>query len=348
MAFSPYPLNMSDSCLLPEFNPAECTDIAHRLFDLEGPLKLLYGERDLNYLITTDRGKFVFKIANAEEACGMLDCQHRVFERLEQNQVFPLIACARKSVNDREIETVQDAQGREHFCRVLPYLEGRMWSEFKISSPELLQDLGANLATLDLALQGFSHPGIERPLLWNMETTAVTLATYKPLLADDTERELVEHFESGYLRRVPAAQSQLPRQVIHNDANRENVVVDDSGQRVLSVIDFGDMIHSWRVLEPAIAASYAMLGQSDPLASAQALVAGYHAKLALNATETGLLLDLIGMRLCMSVCLCAHQQRLEPDNTYLSNDVQESWELMEKLRSITRSEARDAMQAACI
>jgi len=347
MAFLPCPPIMSDSCLLPEFNSTECADIARRLFALEGPLKLLYGERDLNHLITTDSGKFVFKIANADEARGMLDCQHRVFERLKQNQVFPLIACARKSVNGREIETVQDAQGREHFCRVLPFLEGRMWSEFEISSPELLQDLGASLATLDHALQGFSHPGIERPLLWNMETTAVTLATYKPLLADDSERELVEHFESGYLKRVPAAQNQLPRQVIHNDANRENVVVDDSGKRVLSVIDFGDMIHSWRVLEPAIAASYAMLGQPDPIASAQALVAGYHGKLALNATETGLLLDLIGMRLCMSVCLCAHQQRLEPDNTYLSNDVQASWELMERLRSITWSEARDAMQAAC-
>jgi Ser/Thr protein kinase RdoA (MazF antagonist) len=338
---------MSDSCLLPEFDPAECADIAHRLFALEGPLKLLHGERDLNYLITTASGKFVFKIANADEARGMLDCQHRVFERLEQNQVFPLIACAHKSVNDREIETVQDAQGREHFCRVLPYLEGRMWSEFEISNPELLQDLGANLATLDLALQGFSHPGIERPLLWNMETTAVELSAYKPLLANNAERNLVGHFEGAYLKRVPAAQNLLPRQVIHNDANRENVVVDDSGKRVISVIDFGDMIHSWRILEPAIAASYAMLGQPDPLASAQALVAGYHAKLALNATETGLLLDLIGMRLCMSVCLCAHQQRLEPDNTYLSNDVQESWELMEKLRSITWSQARDAMQAAC-
>ena len=347
MAFSSYHLNMSDSCLLPQFDPNECADIARRLFALEGPLKLLYGERDLNYLITTDSGKFVFKIANADEARGMLDCQHRVFERLEQNQVFPLIACARKSLNGKEIETVQDAQGHEHFCRVLPYLEGRMWSEFKISCPELLQDLGANLATLDLALQGFSHPGIERPLLWNMETTAVKLAAYKPLLANDNERHLVEHFESAYLKRVPAAQNQLPQQVIHNDANRENVVVNDSGTRVLSVIDFGDMIHSWRVLEPAIAASYAMLGQPDPMASAQALVAGYHAKLPLTATETGLLLDLIGMRLCMSVCLCAHQQRLEPDNTYLSNDVQESWELMEKLRNVTWSEARDAMQSAC-
>lgn len=338
---------MSDSCLLPEFNPAECAEIARRLFALEGPLKRLYGERDLNYLITTASGKFVFKIANADEARGMLDCQHRVFERLEQNRVFPLIARARKSVDGQEIETVQDSKGREHFCRVLPFLEGRMWSEFEISSPELLEDLGASLATLDHALQGFSHPGIERPLLWNMEVTAGRLAAYKPLLASDAERDLVEHFESGYLQRVPAAQNQLPQQVIHNDANRENVVVDDSGQRVLSVIDFGDMIHSWRVLEPAIAASYAMLGQSDPLASARALVAGYHGKMALNATETGLLLDLIGMRLCMSVCLCAHQQRLEPDNTYLSNDVQASWELMEKLRGITWSEARDAMQAAC-
>ena len=29
------------------------------------------------------------------------------------------------------------------------------------------------------------------------------------------------------------------------------------------------------------------------------------------------------MRLCMSVCICAHQQRLQPDNAYLSIDLAE-------------------------
>ena len=341
------PLAMSDSCLLPEFDAQQSAAIAERLFALQGPMKLLHGERDLNYRISDARGKFVFKIANADESPDMLDCQHQVFERLQRERVFPLIACALESVNGKQIETVQDAHGRKHYCRVLPFLEGRMWSEFEISSSELLQDLGSNLAGLDRALTGFSHPGLERPLLWNMETTGAGLAAYKPLLANNDERKLVEHFESGYLARVMVLQGQLRRGVIHNDANRENVIVDESGCRVTSIIDFGDMIHSWLVLEPGIAAAYSMMGQPDPMASAQALVRGYHRGLALTETEIGLIFDLIGMRLCMSVCLCAHQQRLEPDNTYLSIDVQESWDLLRQLESIAWTEARDMMMAAC-
>ena len=295
------PVAMSDSCLLPDFDAQQSAAIALRLFALQGPMKLLHGERDLNYRVSDARGIFVFKIANAEESPDMLDCQHQAFERLQRERVFPLIACALQSVNGKQIETVRDAHGHRHYCRVLPFLEGRMWSEIAVSSSELLQDLGLNLARLDRALTGFSHPGLERPLLWNMETTGAGLAAYKPLLANDDERKLVEHFESGYLARVMTQQGQLRRGVIHNDANRENVIVDESGSQVTSIIDFGDMIHAWLVLEPAIAAAYAMLEQPDPMASAQALVGGYHRGLALTETEIGLLFDLIGMRLCMSV-----------------------------------------------
>ena len=339
--------NMSASCLLPEFDIHQAGEIAGRLFALDGPLKLLHGERDLNYRITDTRGRFVFKIANADETRATLDCQHRVFERLQQQRVFPLVACALESINGQQIETIEDSRGRQHYCRVLPFLEGRMWSEFELSSPGLLRDLGSNLARLDQALEGFTHPGLERPLLWNMETTALTLDTYKPLLANDSERQLVEHFERGYLERVTAVQDQLPRCVIHNDANRENVIVDDSASQVTSIIDFGDMIYSWRVLEPAIAATYAMLEQPDPIACAQALLGGYHRQLALNESEIGIIYDLIGMRLCMSMCICAHQQRLEPDNTYLSIDVQQSRQLLERLRDISWPDAREQMLAAC-
>jgi Ser/Thr protein kinase RdoA (MazF antagonist) len=338
---------MSDSCLLPDFDASEAAAIASRLFALEGPLKLLQGERDLNFLITASSGKFVFKIANADESRDMLDCQHRVFERLEQQRVFPLAARARESVNGLEIETLRDAGGRQHYCRVLPFLEGRIWFDLDGSSPELLRDLGARLGALDKALTGFSHPGLERPLLWDMEKTGTTLGTYKPLLANDGDRRLVEHFESSYLEHLPPVQDQLRRGVIHNDANRNNVLVDDSGHRVVSVIDFGDMIHSWLVLEPAIAATYAMHHQPDPLASAATLVAGFHSELSLDETEIGLVFDLIGMRLCMSLCLCAHQQRLQPDNSYLAIDQQQTRELLQRLQSISWSEARDLMLAAC-
>jgi Ser/Thr protein kinase RdoA (MazF antagonist) len=338
---------MSDSCILPLFEASEAAHIATRLYGLEGPVKALQGERDLNFLISDERGKFVFKIANADESRQMLDCQHRVFQRLAAQQVFPRVACALESVNGREIETVADAHGRQHYCRVLPFLEGRIWSEFSISKPELLRDLGSSLAALDRALDGFSHPGLERPLLWNMEITGSSLGSYKPLLADSADRRLVEHFESGYLQRVLPLAGQLRRGVIHNDANRENVLVNDSGTEVISVIDFGDMIHSWLALEPAIAATYAMHDQPDPMASAATLVAGYHRGIALSEAEIGLLFDLIGMRLCMSMCLCAHQQRLQPDNTYLSLDLRHTRELLQKLQPVSHAEARAQMLDAC-
>jgi Ser/Thr protein kinase RdoA (MazF antagonist) len=180
-----------------------------------------------------------------------------------------------------------------------------------------------------------------------METTAVSLDAYKPLLANNEERRLVEHFESGYRERVLPMQGRLRRGVIHNDANRENVIVDAGGTRTLSIIDFGDMLDTWLVLEAAIAATYSMLQQADPLVAAQALVRGYHGVLALQQQEIEILFDLAGMRLCMSVCLCAHQQRLEPDNAYLSIDVEESWALLRQLQQVPAARARDLLMSAC-
>ncbi len=338
---------MSDSCLLPEFDAIEVAEIARRLFALEGPMKQLHGERDLNFLVDDARGKFVFKIANAQESPAMLECQHLVFERLVEAQVYPSVATALESVNGDSIETVRDAHGNEHYCRAMPFIEGRLWADFAESKPELLADLGQRLALLDQALAGFSHPGLERPLLWNMELALPVLEDYKPLLASPAERRLVEHFETGFRERVLPLKHELRRSVIHNDANRQNVIVDDKGQQVLSIIDFGDMLELWLVVEPAIAAAYAMLDEPDPLRAAQALVGGYHRTLALTETETSLVFDLICMRLCMSVCICAHQRRLEPNNDYLSIDEQQSWDLLDRLQRITPGDAQEAFRAVC-
>ncbi len=338
---------MSESCLLPEFDSSEAAAIAERLFALTGPMKQLNGERDLNFLITDKRGKFVFKIANAQESAAMLESQHLVFERLAEARVFPAVATALESVNGRSIEIVHDAQGNAHCCRVLPFLEGRMWSEFADFRPELLTDLGHKLALLDQALESFSHPGLERPLLWNMKSSLSVLENYKPLLASDLQRSLVSHFERGYRERVLPLQNDLRRSVIHNDANRGNVLVDASGRQVIGIIDFGDMVNFWLVLEPAIAATYAMLDQADPLLAAQTLLRGYHQTLPLTETEISLVFDLVCMRLCISVCICAHQQKLEPGNEYLVIDLQETWALLDKLQGIAYSEARDGMLAAC-
>ena len=87
---------------------------------------------------------------------------------------------------------------------------------------------------------------------------------------------------------------------------------------MVGLIDFGDMVYSCTVFEPAIAAAYLMLEKEDPVAAAAAVAAGYHAALPLTEQEIGLLPALIAIRLCISVALAAYQQAQEPDNPYLT------------------------------
>lgn len=334
---------MSDSCVLPDFDLTEAGEIARRLFALEGPIKALDGERDLNFLIGEKGRRHVFKIANALESPAMLECQHQVFQLLENARVFPRVATALASVDGNLIEILHSKSGQEHACRVLPFIEGRMLADVENPGQSLLENLGRDLARLDHALRGFAHPALERPLLWRMDNAMEVLDSFKPLLTSNDRRALVEHFEAGYRARVLPRLGELRRDIIHNDANRANVLVDEAGSEVVSIIDFGDMIESWLVVEPVIAATYVMLEQGDPLRRAAALFGGYQAELPLLPVEAELAFDFICMRLCTSVCINAHQSALEPDNEYLNIDVEPCWELLQELRDVDPADARDIL-----
>src|SRR5262249_50558007 len=137
-------------------------------------------------------------------------------------------------------------------------------------------------------------------------------------------------FLSGFERRSASRLLDLRRSVIHNDLNDHNVLV--SGDRVSGVVDFGDMLHSYTVNDLAVACAYAMLGKDDPLATARAIVRRYGRPFPLAAGEAEVLADFIVLRLCLSVCLSAKQQRQEPDNPYLSVSERAAWELLERFR----------------
>ncbi|MEM7562387.1 MAG: phosphotransferase [Pseudomonadota bacterium] len=335
---------MSESCELPEFDITGAAQIARDLYALEGPIRALDGERDLNFLIEDQSDKFVFKIANEEESPSMLECQHLVFERLASAQVFPVVATARASINGDLIEYVNSPKGIRHACRVLPFVEGQLLGQCEQLDTGLMESFGRGLANLDLALEGFEHKALQRPLLWEMREALSRTEAYKPLLRNDHQRSLVEHFEQGFKQRVIPLQNALRQSTIHNDANRGNVLVDENCSALIGIIDFGDMVKSWLVIEPAIAATYAMLDQPEPLIKARDLIRGYHQILPLTDSEFEVLFDLIGMRLSMSVCICAHQRGLAPDNAYLSVDESAAWQLMEILQPLDHAAVTHLLQ----
>ena len=76
-------------------------------------------------------------------------------------------------------------------------------------------------------------------------------------------------------------------------------------QRVTGIVDFGDMVFSHTVNDLAIAMAYAALDKPDPLGAAAAVASGYHAMHPLTEDEIAALFGLMGMRLCLSVCVAA-------------------------------------------
>ena len=328
---------MHESCVLPAFSTEQAGHLVRRLFELDGLLQPLNGERDLNYLLVTDHEKFVFKIANQQEPYSMLECQHQVMQILARSGLWQRAAVSVNSVNGKFIERVTSETGGTHFCRVLPYCEGRLLSSVSPHPPELLFDLGKKLALMDKSLLDFKHDALDRPLLWRMTDALETLERFKPLLVSAENRALIEYFEAGFRERVLPVGDDLRQSPIHNDANDNNLLVSgDSAQdlEISNIIDFGDMVYSWTLAEPAIAAAYAMLGKQNPLESAATIIRGYHAHLPLTDTEISVVFDLIAMRLCMSVCICAYQRSLEPDNEYLSISEAPAWAMLQDLRDI--------------
>jgi len=166
-----------------------------------------------------------------------------------------------------------------------------------------------------------------------MDTALDIVGSYSPLL-DDATRGLIDHFADGYRRRVLPRLSQLRRAVIHNDANRANLVVDDSATRLLSIIDFGDMVKGWLAVDPSIAATYAMLDRTAPLEAAAAVFAGYVEEMPLQPVEVDTVFDFICMRLCMSLCIGVHQCAQQPDNLYLGSDLGAVQRLLGELSEI--------------
>lgn len=277
--------------------------IAEKCFGIQASAEELPSERDRNFLLTArEGGKFVLKIANVNEEREVIEAQNAVLEHLAQRVEF----CPRvvPAVSGKRIEVVGG-----HLVRVLTYLPGKPLAVVAVQPPELLYDLGRKLGQLSGALVGFDHPGTHRAFHWDLAEGEKVVERYGAQIKKGLVRELVLGCKADVeLRR-------LRRSVVHGDANDYNVLVNDD--KVVGLIDFGDIVYSYTVGDLAIAVAYVVLGKDDPYAAAAPVIEGYREEFELNKDELEALWPLVKLRLCMSVCIAAHQQAAQPENEYL-------------------------------
>ena len=306
----------------PRFDLHTAERVAREHFGIEGRASELTSERDQNFRIERASGeRVVLKIANAMEERALLEAQQAALVHIAARvAIAPRVL---RTSTGEALVPVAGTDGRQHLAWAISWLEGRPLALSRHRSRALLEDFGRNIGALDAALADFDTPAIHRAFYWDLARGRDIVSRFRELITDIELRCTIDRLMQNFDRRVAPLLDTLPRSAIHGDPNDYNVLVgggtdvDSFDQFVTGIVDFGDMTHSFRIGDLAIAIAYVMFGESDPLAVAAPMVRGYCERVTPTDDELAALFGLVALRLCTSVCIAADQQLQRPDNEYL-------------------------------
>jgi hydroxylysine kinase len=332
----------------PLIEEAEAAALVRRTFGISGRAHLLTSERDKNFQIVADDGRaFVLKVTNAAEDPSVSNFQTSALRHIEAMAPDLPVPKVWASIEGQYETVVRIAAGSRHIVRLLTYLPGEPLYR---SEPSLAQarNLGRCLASIGLALKGFRHPGAAHDILWDLKGAA-RLRPYLVHIADDGRRALADEGLSRFETTILPALRGYRAQVVHNDFNPHNVLVDPGDPaRVTGVLDFGDMVETSLVNDVAVAASYQIEENEDPLGRAIGFVASYHSVYPLRPEEIEVLFDLITLRQIMTVTITEWRATLYPDNkTYILRNQPRAAAALEILNRIGRAEGTSRLRQAC-
>ncbi len=310
-------------------------------YGLTGEITQLPGERDLNYKLVGINGEFIFKVHHEAER-EFIELQQEVLQRLTLitalNEPRPV-----KTINGELIINLPNNK----IGRLLTWADGQLYSQIKATS-DLKVSLGSAVALVDRELADFDVTNyleiLNRPFGWNV-LQIVQLAEKINLISNDKlQNEVREVFDLA-TSQLLLKLGKLPNQLIHNDANDNNIVV--MNNKVTSLIDFGDVIHAPRIAGLAVACAYAIENIEDPIYDLLPVVRGYHLVNPLDPSELEVLFGLIKLRIATSIMMAAIQSAADPTNDYLLVSQNHFQKLIEVLNSTDPNLAMYRFRSIC-
>jgi 4-aminobutyrate aminotransferase-like enzyme/Ser/Thr protein kinase RdoA (MazF antagonist) len=282
----------------------------------------LPSERDQNFLLTVSgEPRLVVKIAAAGEDRAFLVAEQRAMQHVAaRTALTPRVQAWR---DGSTLTPLTAPDGRVHLAWLVSRVPGVPLARSARRSDALLERFGAAIAELAGALDGFDDPALHRDFYWDLAHGRAVIDRHRGLVAGGELAGAIDTLVGRFDRHTAPVLGGLARRAIHGDLNDHNVLVGggddlfDRRQHVTGIVDFGDMVHGIAIGELAIAIAYAMLDAADPLSVVWNMVRGHHARRAIPEPELEAVFGLAALRLCMSACLAAYQQRRDPDNAYL-------------------------------
>lgn len=322
--------------------------IARESFGVVGRATPLASERDQNFCIESHPNRrYVLKVASPLEPAEVTDLQTRALLHVAaRDPQLPTPRVLRTTTGATET-SVEAGENRRCTVRLLTFLPGLPLGR-RTSTPGLRAELGRQLAKLDKALAGYSHPAAKRSLLWDL-TRAAALTELLDCVQHASHRELVGGVIRRFEQNVQSRLTDLRWQLIHNDLNPSNLLVNEQdSERISGIIDFGDMVFSPLVVDVAIAAAYQLRHTPDPIDAAVQFVAAYHRIVPLEDQEIDLLLDLMATRLASAVIITAWHTTIQPQNRdYILRNASTHCAILARLDQLSGESVGDRFRAAC-
>jgi len=248
--------------------------ILRETWGIEGAtLTRLDTERDDSFRVSTGTTDYLLKVAHPADDPLYVNLQTAAMAYVAEQSVLSVQGIL--LTVEGEIEPEVDGR----VARLLTWLPGS--TEHHLDPFEA----GRTLGQLSDALSTFDHPAAHRDFVWDIARL-------------DLVRDLQERFPNEEVAAVFALWNDLdlttlPRQVIHNDFHPGNVLSD--GSQITGVLDFGDVVHTARIVDVAVALCY--FGWEDEL------IEGFASVVPLTPEERDALPVLVAARYAQRILL---------------------------------------------
>ncbi len=320
----------------PDISEAEALKILSRHYGIAGTVRELGSQQDRNFLIEAADARYVLKICHADYAEAELAAQNAAMAHLRARKGGPRTPVVIADRDGREvIPLILENQALQ--VRLLDFLDGSSLTHLGHMPPDLVARFGRLSAELALALEDFEHPGLFRPLQWDLRRADSVISHMLPAVKSEKDRTRILAMVDEADRRIKPWISAFRAQAVHHDVTDDNVVcrLDDQGHwRPEGVIDFGDLVHGWRVADLAVTcASMLHHAEGNPFAILPA-VAAYHALNPLNEAELRALWSLIVVRGAVQWVCGEHQNKVDAGNEYAANNLDHEREIFEVATSV--------------
>jgi 4-aminobutyrate aminotransferase-like enzyme/Ser/Thr protein kinase RdoA (MazF antagonist) len=314
----------------------------HAAYGFEGTLVRVAGENENYELRLADGQRYVLKLAPADESRERIELEHVAVEAMVVRAPWLALPRLRPALNGNlvvELAVDDSPSSAPRLARLLAFVPGSVWGRHAPASTAMLSGLGTLAAELALALGPIDRPAARITHRWDLAQAHQHRAALG-CIDHPTRRALLDDALERFAACLPDLRG-VPHGLIHADLNDDNLMVE--GGRLTGLLDFGDALHNPLINDLAIALAYVLLDEPEPWAAGATIVAAYHTRRPLSATELELLYPLITARLAVSLVTSAQRRRIDPTRAAWFVTEARAWAFMERHGRLDPTAVADAL-----